>query len=170
MEWSAKDFADVFKPSEYGTNIERSSGKGHVEGDESNSVTKMVPISVVKRYREYDREGQQSHGSMSEETINNIANELKNGGVIKTPLSIYHSDAHNWGYLAEGHHRLIAAERAGLTHVPVYVGSVEHGVGEESRKEKGIGAPLHLTTNFSSIPGQKYIPPKVHPNHFAELR
>jgi len=80
-----------------GTNIERSSGKGHVEGDESNSVTKMVPISVVKRYREYDREGKQSHGSMSEETINNIANELKNGGVIKTPLSIYHSDAHNWG-------------------------------------------------------------------------
>ena len=73
-----------------GTNIERSGGKGHIEGDESRSVTKMVPISTVKRYREYDREGKQSHGSLSEETINNITNELKSGGVIKTPLAIYH--------------------------------------------------------------------------------
>ena len=72
--------------------------------------------------------------------------------------------------LFRSHHRLIAAERAGLTHVPVYVGSVEHGVGEEARKKKGLGAPLHLMTNFSPLPGQKYIPPKVHPSHFQELK
>jgi len=157
-------------PVPKGTNIERSGGNGHIDGDDSRSVTKMVPISVVKRYREYDREGKQSHGPLSEETISNITNDLKSGGVIKTPLSIYHSDAHNWGYLAEGHHRLIAAERAGLTHVPVYVGSVEHGAGEAERKKNGIGAPLHLTSDFSPIPGQKYVPPKVHPEHFRELR
>ena len=157
-------------PIPEGTNIELSGGMGHREGDDSRSVTKMVPISTVKRYREYDREGKQSYGALSEETINNIVKEIKSGGVIKTPLAIYHSDAHNWGYLAEGHHRLIAAERAGLTHVPVYVGSVEHGVGEAKRKREGLGAPLHLTTDFSTHPGTTYIPPKIHPDHFAELR
>lgn len=154
-----------------GTNIRRSGGVGHMPGDPTQSVTKMLPVSLVKKYVEYDREGKQSHGSASKETIDNLTNELKSGGSIKEPLMLEHHTGSQWGYLGEGHHRLIAAERAGLTHVPVFVYSGQ-GSGEKHAKYKkeGIGASLTLTSNFGNFPGDTYQPKEIHPDHFKELR
>lgn len=158
-------------PVPEGTHIRRSGGVGHIQGDESRSVTKMMPISTVKRYLEYDRMGRHNTGS-SQETVNNLANELKAGGVIKEPLMLEHSVPHNWGYLGEGHHRLLAAEQAGHTHVPVFVYSNERGLAFPDQMKKGIGAPLTLTTDFAKQ--ENFVPPyypnEVHPDHFKELR
>ena len=156
-------------PIPEGTSIRRSGGIGHMPGDESRSITKMMPISTVKRYTEYDRMGRHNTGS-SQETVNNLANELKAGGVIKEPLMLEHSTKDQWGYLGEGHHRLLAAEQAGHTHVPVFVYSGASGYGPGERKKKGIGAPLTLTTNFSQHAGIPYQPEEIHPNHFKELQ
>jgi hypothetical protein len=154
-----------------GTNIRRSSGIGHMPGDETQSTTKMVPIQVAKRYMEYDRAGRNAH-PQSADIINGIAHELRNGGVIKEPVYISHSTKHNWGYLAEGHHRVEAAERAGLTHIPLTVWSEENAFSVGSNKREFRGAPLHLETNFGNphVPGDTYQPPNIHPDHFRELR
>ena len=154
-----------------GTQIRRSGGIGHMPGDESRSITAMVPISTVKRYTEFNRLGEHSHGDYSKEVVSNIANELKQGGVIKEPLMIEHSTKHQWGYLGEGHHRLLAAEQAGHTHVPVFVYSGRSGWGPGERRKKGIGAPLTLDrSKLDRFPGDDYQPEELHPGHFKELR
>ena len=153
-----------------GTRITRSGGIGHLPGDESRSTTKMVPVQLLKRYTEFDRQGKDSMGPQGEATINKIASDIRSGGVIKEPVYLSHSTAHNWAYLGEGHHRLIAAERAGLTHVPVTVHSKENAESVSDRKDSHLGAPLHLETNFGNFPGDTYQPPNIHPDHFRELR
>jgi hypothetical protein len=159
-------------PVPEGTRIRRSGGVGHIKGDESRSVTKMLPISTVKRYVEHDRLGRHAYGDDSEKTVASIANELKAGGVIKEPLMIEHSQPHDWGYLGEGHHRLLAAERAGHTHVPVFVYSNERGLAFPDKMKKGIGAPLTSMTDFAKQEGfvAPYHPNETHPDHFRELR
>ena len=158
-------------PIPEGTYIRRSGGIGHLPGDESRSITKMLPIETVKRYREYDREGEHSQGKHSEETIESIAKELRGGGVIKEPLMLEHSTKHQWGYLGEGHHRLAAAERAGLTHVPVFVYSGASGWGPGERKKKVVGAPLTFDRRgINRFEGDTYQPEELHPGHFKELQ
>lgn len=166
-----------FPPIPEGTRARRSGGVGHLKGDTSRNITAMLPISKLKQYREFDREGAHSYGSHGEEVINNITNELKAGGVIKEPLMLEHSTKHQWGYLGEGHHRLIAAERAGLTHVPVFVYSGASGYGPGERKKKGIGAPLTFDRsnmggreNYSGLGPDTYQPEELHPHLFKELR
>lgn len=156
-------------PIPEGTNIKRSGGIGHIEGDPERSTTKMVPISTVERYKEYDRTGREAH-PQSEGDINKLAEELRNGGVIREPLYLSHSTEHQWAYLAEGHHRLEAARRAGLSHVPLTIHSSESSSSVAHNKEKGKGAPLTLTSNFGNFPGDTYQPPNIHPDHFRELK
>ena len=156
-------------PVPEGTNIIRSGGLGHMEGDTSRSITKMIPISVMKKYTEFNRQGAESQPD-SAERINKIANELRNGGVIREPLTLEHNTEHQWGFLGEGHHRLLAAEQAGHTHVPVSVLSTGYSMGFATRKKKGIGAPLTLTKSWANFPGDTYQPKELHPNHFRELQ
>lgn len=156
-------------PIPEGTNIRRSGGLGHMEGDDSHSITKMLPISLMKRYTEYNREGAEEQTD-SADRINNMASELRKGGVIREPLILEHSTEHQWGYLGEGHHRLLAAEKAGLTHVPVTVYSPSYGGGIAARKKQRIGAPLTLTRSWANFPGDTYQPKELHPGHFRELQ
>ena len=158
-------------PVPEGTRIRRSGGIGHMPEDDSRSITKMLPISLVKRYIEHDRLGRHNTGD-SQERVNDIANELRAGGVIKEPLMLEHSTKHQWGYLGEGHHRLLAAEQAGHTHVPVFVYSGASGYGPGERKKRGIGAPLTLTTDFAKLHNMigEYQPEEIHPGHFRELQ
>jgi len=156
-------------PVPEGTNIIRSGGLGHMEGDTSRSITKMIPVSVMKRYTEFNRQGAESQPD-SAERINNIADELRKGGVIREPLVLEHNTEHQWGYLGEGHHRLLAAEQAGHTHVPVTVWSTGYGGGIATRKKKGIGSPLTLTRSWANFPGDTYQPKELHPGHFRELQ
>jgi hypothetical protein len=174
-QWEQPTIPGMGLPVPGGTNLRKSGGLGHMPGDVHHSITAMLPIEQVKKYREYDRAGEHSHGPASEETINKIANDIKSGGVIKEPLMLEHSRHINWGYLGEGHHRLIAAERAGLTHVPVSVFSARDGGGAEDRKEQGLGAPLTLMNPKQWDPDKTghqmpYQPKELHPGHFKEMQ
>jgi len=172
-QWEQPTIPKLGLPIPEGTQIRKSGGIGHLAGDRSRSITAMLPISEVKKYREYDRQGEHSTGD-SEKRINEIAQELKSGGVIKEPLMLEHSTKHQWGYLGEGHHRLAAAELAGHSHVPVFVYSGASGWGPGERKKQGIGAPLTLERKHMGsidpwpVP-ENYQPEELHPHLFKEF-
>ena len=141
----------------------RSGGIGHIEGDESRGVVGMVPVHVLRRFMEFDRTApEESQGEHSTSAISGMVSDIQSGKGITEPLMVEYDDKAKWGWLGEGNHRLAAAIQAGLTHVPVRV------YGRSSafdRPERGVGAPLHLSTDF----GNSYVPPSVHPHHFKEL-
>ena len=62
-------------PVPEGTRIRISGGMGHMAGDSSRSITKMVPISTLKRYTEYDRLGRHNTGD-SQARVRAIADEV----------------------------------------------------------------------------------------------
>jgi hypothetical protein len=168
---SSQQWKQPIVPIPGGTEIKKSGGLGHLPGDAHNSITAMLPISELKRYKELDREGTHSYGKYSEETINNIASEVKSGGVIKEPLILEHNTESQWGYLGEGHHRLAAAEKAGLTHVPVTIYSSGYAGDVNSHKKKGLGAPLTLMNPRQWDPRNTgYQPKELHPGHFKEFK
>jgi hypothetical protein len=153
-------------PIPEGTRIHKSGGIGHMPGDESHSVTKMLPVHTVMRYREWT--DKQLDNSVDQKTIDNIADELRAGKPMREPLFLEHNTEHQWAVLGEGNHRLHAAARAGVSHVPVYVYSGSTPMQNYIRK--GIGAPLTLTSSFGNFPGDRYQPKELHPDHFKELR
>jgi hypothetical protein len=126
-------------------------------------------VSSLLKYQEVDRQGKDSHGDHSTRSIDSITNDLKTGGVqaIREPLYLLYNHAQHWGWIGEGHHRLIAAQQAGLTHVPV---RVMRGYDTETtvRKQKGRGAPMHLDNRLVEK-SSGYIPGMLHPGNFMEF-
>jgi hypothetical protein len=170
-QWKQPTIPGLGLPVPGGTLIRRSGGLGHMPEDPHHSITAMLPIEQVKKYREVDRAGKHSYGTASEEIISKIANDIKSGGVIKEPLILEHNTESQWGYLGEGHHRLIAAEKAGLTHVPVTIYSSPHAGDVNSHKKKGLGAPLTLMNPRQWDPRNTgYQPKELHPGHFKEFK
>jgi hypothetical protein len=128
--------------------------------DGTPTTVGMVPTHVVARYTEFDR------NSENPEKVNRLAKDIAENG-IREPLQIdYHHDS-GWGTLVEGNHRIAAAMRAGLTHVPVVV------TGVLSKRPKG--APLHLSEGEMPTPPEWMThrnPPyfkQAHPSAFREL-
>lgn len=119
----------------------------------------MVPLSVVGRYQEFDREKE------NPERITRLAKDIAENG-IRTPLELRYDHERGWGTLVEGNHRLAAARRLGLTHVPVVVTS---GMGHSD------GAPLTLRENMAVTPPawmtHRQFPyfRQAHPSAFQEL-
>jgi hypothetical protein len=168
-QWEQPTIPGMGLPVPGGTHLKKSGGLGHMPGDVHKSITAMLPIEQVKKYREVDREGKDAYGDISKKNISNIVNDIQQGGVIKEPLILEHNTKTQWGYLGEGHHRLAAAEKAGLTHVPVtiYSGSSDMA----SRKSSGIGAPLTLMNPKQWDPNDRgYQPKELHPGHFKEMQ
>jgi hypothetical protein len=147
-------------------------GYGRTDEDPGNHWGRpdvaLVPISSLLKYREVDREGKDSHGEVSTRSIDSITQDLKTGGVkaMREPLYLLYSHKSRWGYLGEGHHRLIAAQRAGLTHVPL---KVLRGEGDAtSNMHEGKGAPLHLDNRLVEEQSG-YYPGMLHPGNFKEF-
>jgi hypothetical protein len=99
--------------------------------------------------------------------IESIKTDIRNGVGITNPIILDYDHKHKWGSIGEGNHRLAAAREEGASHVPVRVYGRSH---EEDNKEEGVGAPLHLATQWKSGIGSDYVPPDIHPHHFEELR
>jgi hypothetical protein len=138
-----------------------SGGMGHLEGDESRSIVGMVPTSVMKRFREFDRTNtSESTGERSAGVIEGIKNDIANGGGIHEPIVLDYNHETGMGHISEGNHRLAAAMAANVSHVPVRVYR-----GNRTGKNE---APLTLTNDFGDKHG--YVPSQMHPHHFAELK
>jgi hypothetical protein len=134
----------------------------------------MVPTQSLLKYREYDRTG--IHGDTdSEARIQKLTEELKNGGTIREPLHLSYDHDSNWGYLGEGHHRLEAAMRAGVTHVPLTISGrgpskldrIKMSL-REGNKSPMPGASLHLDNRLVEARGG-YHPSALHPGNFQEF-
>lgn len=127
----------------------------------------MVPVQQVAKYREYNRSGQHSHGDYSQKTISGIADDLRKGGptAMREPIWIDYDHEKKWGYISEGNHRVDAAIQAGVSHVPVRIG---RSSSVESRRKKGIGAPLHMDNRLVEE-RSGYFPSEIHPGNFQEF-
>lgn len=148
---------------------ERAEGENANEpGAQWGKWTALVPVQTLLNYREYDRTTPKQAYPDSESNIESIANDLRTGGpqALKEVLHISYDHDNKWAYLGEGNHRLAAAIRAGVTHLPVMV----HRKSDLSHlKEQGVGAPLHLDNRLVEK-GRGYFPSVIHPGNFMEFQ
>jgi ParB-like nuclease domain len=142
-------------------------GKGHLEGDPTESATGMVPVHALRPFMEFDRAGHQAD-SHSAQRISEIVSDITSGKGITNPLMVAYDHKNKWGVLGEGNHRLAAAIQAGVSHVPV---TVYRDSGLGSRKREGIGSHLAMITDFGRGTPQTedYVPTNIHPEHFKQF-
>jgi hypothetical protein len=150
----------------------KAGGKGHLEGDKSESATGMVRTERLIPLMEHRRLGADAQPSSSK-TIAGIRQDIQKGGGINNPIMVAYDHANKWGVVGEGHHRLEAAMAEGVSHVPVTVYR-QPGLGE--RKENFKGGHLAMTTNFTEKGsfdeqmGKEYVPTNIHPGHFKQFQ
>jgi len=150
----------------------KAGGKGHLEGDPTESATGMVRTERLIPLMEHRRLGADAQPS-SFKTVAGIRADIKSGKGINNPIMVAYDHANKWGVVGEGHHRLEAAMAEGVSHVPVTVYR-QPGLGE--RKEKFIGGHLAMTTNFTDKGsyeermGKEYVPTNIHPGHFKQFQ
>ena len=149
-----------------------SSGFGSMPGDPDGARIKMVPISLIRQYREFERDMPDQQLDYSDKTIRELTEELRAGGIIREPFDLSHSRATNWAYISEGNHRLAAAEKAGLTHVPVRVLTRAEDSNVDRIRENGRGGPLSLIhpRMWARNERDTYVPEMITPALFAELQ
>lgn len=142
----------------------RSGGIGHL--GEDRSVVGYVPTHVLEQYKEHDGIQNPHATGHDRRVIDSIRADIRSGTGIKEPLQVFHDPDQHWAYIGEGNHRLAAAREEGVPVVPVRVHSrarLDH------KREKGVGAPLKMGTDFGR-PGWPYTPPDVHPLHFEQFK
>jgi hypothetical protein len=143
---------------------ERTDRPADEPGAQWDRHTALVPISSLAHFSEYDRT-RQGLGH-SAQTIDSIAGELREGGpqAIREPLWIKYDHKNKWGVLVEGNHRLAAAIKAGVTHLPV---AITTGADLGDRKKALVGAPLHIDNRIVEHSG--WMPSDVHPGNFKQF-
>lgn len=82
--------------------------------DRTKEATVFMPVADLKRYREYDRSGR-----VSAKQVEALEYVIKKDGGIKSPLLL--STDGKTAMLHEGNHRLLVAERLGITELPVKI-------------------------------------------------
>jgi hypothetical protein len=117
----------------------------------------LVPISTLKKYREYNRNLPSEALGDSAENIDKLTESIKLHGITE-PLQLTHKDGR--GVLNEGNHRIIAAERAGLTHVPVVVWNRGYVPGHKGASLTWVGEQNR----------HGYMPSQAHPSNYKELQ
>jgi hypothetical protein len=151
--------------------VRKAGGKGHLEGDPSESATGMVRTERLIPLMEHRRRGADAQPS-SEKTIAGIRSDIQKGKGINNPIMVAYDHENKWGVIGEGHHRLEAAMAEGVSHVPVTVYR-QPRLGE--RKENFLGGHLAMTTNFTDKGshdermGKEYVPTNMHPAHFKQF-
>lgn len=128
-----------------------------------------VHIDHLKPYREYDRAGTHPGSEESGEStsytrsvVDSIHHELASGRGFTDPLMLkYHHETHQ-ASLGEGNHRLDAAIKAGMTHVPVRVVRAYKGEAE-SGEMKPAQFPKQTPKGYEDHLGNYRQPEMQHP-------
>jgi hypothetical protein len=150
----------------------KAGGKGHLEGDKTESATGMVRTERLIPLMEHQRLGRDAQPHSSER-VNEIRSDIRSGKGINNPIMVAYDHANKWGVVGEGHHRLEAAMKEGVSHVPVTVFR-QPNLGE--RKANFLGGHLAMTTNFTDKGsydekmGKEYVPTNIHPGHFKQFQ
>lgn len=133
--------------------LDTSRFKGHGYEDK----IEFVPTHVLDKHKEYDREvdprfeGDHAH-------LDEVTKDIAEHGVT-SPLIMTYGQKDRRAYIGEGNHRLAAAKRLGITHLPVRVYRAshtdgrgapvpgvtpnEHGYVKGDMKPSEIGLPVH---------------------------
>ena len=135
-------------------------------GSKWDRYTALVPVDKIAHFAEYDRTRHDAFGH-STQTIHNISNELKEGGpqAIREPLWMKYDHKNKWGVLVEGNHRLAAAIKAGVTHLPV---AITTGADLSTHKRSRVGSSLNIDNRIVEK-HTGYMPSDVHPGNFKEF-
>jgi len=113
--------------------------------DAFSDLSELVPISILKKMRYFDSV------TASPELVESIKTEGFN-----RPGRIQYYQKDRTASLWEGHHRLDAAEKAGFTHMPVYV---------ERLNTSGGGVPVRgFTPNKDN-----YVPGHLRPSDIMDI-
>lgn len=134
-------------------------------GAKWDRYTALVPVSHLAGFMEYDRAGKQPTTGSSR-TIDSLTKEMSQKGsdAIREPLQISYDHRENWGVLVEGNHRLAAAMKAGVTHLPAVI---TRGADHRDNKRNQIGAPLNVDMRIVDKSG--YMPSTIHPGNFKQF-
>lgn len=98
-----KVFEDAWKTDNYSGNYEK--------------VTDMLPISILKQFREYNRNVKKLRRPLE---IEELSKDLINNG-IEDQLVITYNPYNGYANIGEGNHRLMIAIMLGVTHLPVRI-------------------------------------------------
>jgi mutator protein MutT len=88
--------------------------------DEMDSSVELVPVSVLQKMREFDRQKENEAGFGSIDRVKNLSESYYEEG-IKEPLIIEYSHADKSVLLIEGNHRLNVAENNEIDYLPARV-------------------------------------------------
>lgn len=80
-------------------------------------VTSLLPVSILKKFREYDRTNSPLLDRIG---IEELRNSLLTEG-IKDQLILFYNPRNGYARLGEGCHRLMIAEQEGVTYLPVRI-------------------------------------------------
>ena len=127
--------------------------------------TEMMAVEDIKKYRHVDRlSPDESTQSNPQEHIDKLATDIHKGE-LENPLQIHYDHDSKWGVLREGHHRLLAAEQAGVTHLPVTVHRASPG-SHAGYKSEGKGAPMSIKDDAKIGTFKEHIPAQTSPSSF----
>lgn len=83
-------------------------------------VAELVPVALLKRYREFARSRDAELGNRTPEMYDELTADLAANG-IQDPLILEFNPRNGLALLGEGNNRLAIAEELGWSHVPVRV-------------------------------------------------
>lgn len=109
-----------------------------------------VPTSTVASMREYH-----PHELRDPANVPHLAEDISEHG-FKSPLIMEYGQNERTAYLGEGNHRLAAAERLGLSHVPVHV-----------MRSMRTGSPRARRVPGAAEDVTGYVPGNMHPSEIG---
>ena len=139
----------------------------------------LVPTERLAPLREFDRAAEPvGRGYTGPDNLKKLAEHMAEGGKLSDPTAVAYYPDQQWGYLAEGNHRLALAEALGLEQMPTTLWR-QQGLPLKLLFARGadgqsVGQRIGpLDTNqlrrdpygdFPESVGDFYVPPTMHPN------
>ena len=127
----------------------------------------LVPTEKLSPLREFNRMAEAPGRSTGPSNVERLMQHMAEGGKWSDPTFVSYFPENNWGYLAEGNHRLALAELLGLEQLPtslwrsggVPVGSAGRNIGKLDTNQLARD-PF---AEFANSVGNYYVPPTMHP-------
>jgi hypothetical protein len=135
----------------------------------AHPMAEMMPIEVLKGFRHKDVHDPESttYYENTDSVLDELGKHIR-GGNLSNPLILDYDHDNKWGMLSEGHHRLAAAERAGVTHLPVRVNRTYKG-GLVYNKQRGEGASMTIKPESMIGLWKEHVPAEARPSSFIDL-
>jgi hypothetical protein len=89
-------------------------------------------------------------------------------GKLKEPVIVEYDHNNKWGVLSEGHHRVLAAEQAGISHLPTRVTRGFPNANARYKRE-GKGGPMSIKQDAMIGMWGEHVPANPAPSSFEDF-